>query len=45
MNMQLGDVKETNADTKYIEKLTKYKAQTNLSNGIKEFIKWYDSYY
>ena len=45
LGMQLGDVKRTNADTKYIEELTNYKAQTNLSNGIKSFINWYKLYY
>ena len=45
MDMQLGDVKETNADTRYIEELTNYKAQTNLSDGIKAFINWYRLFY
>lgn len=45
MDMQLGDVKVTYADTRYIEELTNYKAQTNLSDGIKSFINWYKLYY
>ena len=45
MDMQLGDVKVTYADTRYVEKLTNYKAQTNLSDGIKSFINWYRLYY
>ena len=45
MDMQLGDVKVTYADTRYIEELTNYKAQTNLSDGIKSFINWYRLYY
>ncbi len=43
--MQPGDVKITAADTSSIENLTGIKPKTSLSNGIKEFIKWYRHYY
>tara|TARA_B100000242_G_scaffold126304_1_gene89069 strand:- start:17086 stop:18105 length:1020 start_codon:yes stop_codon:yes gene_type:complete len=45
MNMQLGDVKKTHADTTLIEKITGYKPKTDLSNGIKYFAEWYKKYY
>ena len=43
--MQLGDVKETFADTNKIEKFLGFKPNTDLNNGIKSFIKWYKSFY
>lgn len=43
--MQLGDVKETFADTNKIEKFLGFKPNTDLNNGIKLFIKWYKSFY
>ena len=43
--MQLGDVKDTYADTKKIESWLSYKPKTGISKGIKEFVKWYKKYY
>ena len=43
--MQPGDVKETNADISKLEKITGYKPQINIEEGIKNFIKWYKEYY
>lgn len=43
--MQPGDVKITAANTSSIEQLTGLKPNTDLSTGIKEFIKWYRNYY
>ena len=43
--MQLGDVKETFADTNKIEKFLGFKPNTDLNDGIKLFIKWYKSFY
>ncbi|MDR1610428.1 MAG: NAD-dependent epimerase [Candidatus Symbiothrix sp.] len=38
--MQKGDVYQTYADTSKLEKLTAYKPQVNLKDGIKSFIEW-----
>ena len=43
--MQKGDVKETNANITKLEKITGYKPQINIEEGIKNFIKWYKEYY
>ena len=43
--MQPGDVKDTYADTNKIESWLRYKPKTDLSKGIKEFVKWYKNYY
>ena len=43
--MQQGDVKETNADIKKLEKITGYIPQTNIEEGIKKFIDWYMVYH
>ncbi|MEM6385431.1 MAG: NAD-dependent epimerase/dehydratase family protein [Pseudomonadota bacterium] len=45
MDMQAGDVPATWSDTRLLEALTGYKASTELSDGIPEFISWYRSYY
>lgn len=42
--MQEGDVKQTYADVTELKKLTNYKPQTNLKEGIGEFVKWYKIY-
>ncbi len=44
-DMQLGDVQETLADTKYIERLTDFKPNTSIKSGVKQFIKWYKEFY
>ena len=43
--MQQGDVKETNANIEKLEKITGYKPQTNIEEGIKKFIDWYIDYH
>ncbi len=43
--MQQGDVKETWANCKLLYKLTGFNPNTDISFGIKEFCKWYKSYY
>ncbi len=45
MPMQQGDVKETNANIDKLEKITGYKPQTNIEEGIKNFIDWYMEYH
>jgi len=45
MEMQPGDVPATWSDTRLLEALTGYKASTELSGGIPEFVAWYRSYY
>ena len=43
--MQEGDVKFTSADTSLIESWIGFKPNTELKLGIKEFVRWYKSYY
>ena len=43
--MQQGDVKETNADIDKLERITGYKPQTDIEEGIKRFIDWYLNYH
>ncbi len=43
--MQQGDVKETNANIKKLEKITGYIPQTSIDEGIKNFIDWYMDYH
>ncbi|MDB9746762.1 GDP-mannose 4,6-dehydratase [Candidatus Pelagibacter sp.] len=45
MPMQKGDVKMTLSDTTLLKKLTRYNPKTNFKHGIKNFLKWYLSYY
>lgn len=45
MPMQMGDVPETWADVSLLERLTGYRAQTDLRHGISEFVKWYMDYH
>ena len=45
MDMQDGDVVSTYADTNDLIKDFDYKPDTDLSEGIGEFIKWYKSFY
>ncbi|MDB4132555.1 NAD-dependent epimerase/dehydratase family protein [Amylibacter sp.] len=45
MPMQAGDVPSTWADTMLLEQLTGYRPQTDLTNGVKNFITWYREYY
>ena len=43
--IQLGDVKETLAETKSIQKLTGFKPNTSIDEGIKRFVDWYKEFY
>ena len=45
MPMQMGDVPETWADVSLLERLTGYRAQTDLRHGITEFVEWYMNYH
>tara|TARA_Y100000741_G_scaffold334097_1_gene291109 strand:+ start:2339 stop:3316 length:978 start_codon:yes stop_codon:yes gene_type:complete len=43
--MQQGDVQDTNADITKLEKITNYKPQVDIEEGIKRFIDWYKAYH
>ncbi len=43
--IQAGDVPVTFADTSKLEKVTGYKPNTNISDGISKFVDWYRNYY
>jgi UDP-glucuronate 4-epimerase len=45
MPMQKGDVAETFADISELTKAINYKPKTDIEAGVKEFIRWYKSYY
>lgn len=45
MDMQPGDVVSTYADTNDLINDFKYQPNTNLSDGIGEFVKWYKDFY
>ncbi len=45
MDMQKGDVYATWADASLLERLTGYKPQTELKDGIQKFVHWYREYY
>jgi UDP-glucuronate 4-epimerase len=45
MPMQDGDVVSTYADVSELTKEFDYQPNTNLANGISEFIKWYKKFY
>lgn len=45
IEMQNGDVKNTYADTKELEKAINYKATTNIEEGLERFVDWYKSFY
>ena len=42
--LQLGDVVQTYADTKYLNYLTGYVPDTDLNEGISKFVNWYKLY-
>jgi UDP-glucuronate 4-epimerase len=44
-DLQPGDVVSTLSNTNYLTKVTGYKPNTKIEDGIKEFVKWYNSYY
>jgi UDP-glucuronate 4-epimerase len=43
--MQKGDVPATWADSSLIERLTGYRPQTAVRDGIAEFVAWFRDYY
>ena len=43
--IQTGDVPDTHADVKSLEKAVGYKPSTNLKDGVSRFIDWYLDYY
>lgn len=45
MPMQTGDVPATWANADLLFKLTGYKPQTHISEGVSRFVKWYCEYY
>lgn len=45
MEMQKGDVPATWADATLLEKLTGYRPETNVRDGIRHFVAWYRDYY
>ncbi|MGH1331206.1 MAG: NAD-dependent epimerase/dehydratase family protein [Paracoccaceae bacterium] len=45
MPMQTGDVPATWANADLLHRLTGYKPQTDVRDGIAEFVKWYREYY
>ncbi len=45
MGMQKGDVPATWADATLLHKLTGYRPQTDVKEGIRQFVAWYRDYY
>ncbi len=45
MEIQPGDVISTHADTSKLQEWVGFKPSTDIETGIKEFVKWYKSYY
>lgn len=45
VSMQPGDVEITYADTKELEKDIKFKPNTDLREGLRNFVEWYKEYY
>jgi UDP-glucuronate 4-epimerase len=45
MPMQMGDVPATWADAGLLQRLTGYRPQTNLRDGMVKFVAWYREYY
>jgi UDP-glucuronate 4-epimerase len=43
--MQPGDVEQTWADTKDLEKDYQYKPNTPIQKGVGKFINWFQEYY
>ena len=43
--MQQGDIQDTNADITKLKKITDYKPQVDIEEGIKRFIDWYRAYH
>ena len=45
MDMQPGDVPATWANAELLERLTGYRPQTDMRDGVKQFVAWYREYY
>jgi UDP-glucuronate 4-epimerase len=45
MDMQLGDVPATWADATLLERLTGYRPDTDMREGVRRFVAWYRDYY
>lgn len=45
MDMQMGDVPATWANADLLQRLTGYKPQTDVRNGIAKFVTWFREYY
>ena len=43
--MQMGDVKETYADTEALDSWIEYKPNTSIKDGVNKFIVWYRQFY
>jgi UDP-glucuronate 4-epimerase len=43
--MQRGDVPATWADASLLQRLTGYRPQTPVREGVRAFVQWYRSYY
>lgn len=43
--MQKGDIRHTHANVKQLVDLIKFKPKTKITDGIKNFIDWFDDYY
>ena len=44
VEMQPGDVIETQADTINLEKYVGFKSKVNIDDGVKRFVEWFESY-
>jgi len=45
MDMQMGDVPATWANADLLKNLTGYKPQTDIRDGVTEFVAWFRDYY
>lgn len=45
MEMQMGDVPATWADATLLQNLTGYKPETDVREGVRQFVAWYRDYY
>jgi UDP-glucuronate 4-epimerase len=45
LDMQMGDVPATWADTRLLQQLTGFVPKTSVSEGIEKYVAWYRSYY
>ena len=42
---QIGDVEKTDSDCSELQQTIDFVPNTKISEGIKEFVDWYESYY